>query len=80
MKNMISTVMGARYGYRFLPVDRNNQKSTSERNGIKRMKKSLRNGGKFNSSRIIYLHTLDEKKVCQLLENINTKMESYGIH
>jgi len=40
-------VMGAQYGFGFMPIDHNVfQKSKSERKGIKRMKKKAINKGK----------------------------------
>ena len=74
-----ASLLGAKYGYRFMPVNRSHRKSQSERNGIKRMKKHVRNKGKLNSKRIILLQSLDEKKVMQLAENMNRKMADYGI-
>lgn len=69
MSNVKNIILGARYGYRFMTVNKSH-KSESEKKGLKRMKKFVRNKGKFNAKRIVFVHTVDEAKVGILLTNI----------
>jgi len=55
-------MLSAKYGYRFLPVNRITH-SEKERKALKRMKKYVTNNSPFNSKNIIRLHTLDEHKL-----------------
>lgn len=70
-KNTARTaVISAHYGYRFLETNATRIVSESERNGIKRMKKKVRNTGPLNSSRIVRIHSLEEPKVIRVIQNL----------
>ena len=72
--NVHSIMLSAKYGYRFLPVQRQVKKSDKERKAIKRMKKYVWNKGKFNISRMIYCHTSDVNKVQIVLKNLHNNI------
>ena len=70
-KNSAKTaVISAHYGYNFLETSATRVVSESERKGIKRMKKRVRNDGPFNESRIVRIHTLDEPKALRVIGNL----------
>ena len=62
--------ISAHYGYRFLETHATRIVSESERKGIKRMKKLVRNNGSFNESRIVRIQSLDENKVIRVIQNL----------
>jgi hypothetical protein len=66
----ISANISAHYGYNFLETSATRVVSDSERKGIKRMKKLVRNNGSFNESRIIRIHSLEEPKVIRVVQNL----------
>jgi hypothetical protein len=65
-----SAVISAHYGYNLLNTNATRVVSVSERKGIKRMKKKVRNNGSFNESKIIRIHSLDEDKVLRVISNL----------
>jgi hypothetical protein len=65
-----SAVMSAHYGYNFLDSHPTRIVSDSERKGIKRMSKHIRNTGPLNESRIIRIHSLDEPKILRVISNL----------
>jgi len=65
-----SAVLSAHYGYNFMDTHATRVVSDSERKGIKRMKKLVRNKGKFNETRIIRIQSLDEDKVVRVIRNL----------
>jgi hypothetical protein len=65
-----SAVVSAHYGYNFLGSNTTRLVSDSERKGIKRMSKHVRNTGPLNESRIIRIHTLDEPKALRVIGNL----------
>lgn len=66
----ITANLSAHYGFNFLNTRATRTVSDSERKGIKRMKKRVNNGGKFNESRIIRIHSSDENKVIRVIQNL----------
>lgn len=70
-KNRAQTaVISAHYGYNFLDTHATRVVSDSERKGIKRMKRRVRNIGSLNESRIVLIKSLDENKVVRVISNL----------
>jgi hypothetical protein len=66
----VTAVISAHYGYNFLDTHATRQVSESERKGIKRMKKRVRNTGALTEARIIRVFTLDEAKALRVIGNL----------
>jgi hypothetical protein len=66
----ITANISTHYGYNFLDTHATRVVSDSERKGIKRMKKRVRNNGSFNESRIIRIQSLDKNKVIRVIQNL----------
>lgn len=65
--SVISTMLSAKYGYRFLDNNATRVVSDSEKKGIKRMKRYISNKGPLNESRIVRIHSLDENKCLRVI-------------
>lgn len=65
-----TAVISAHYGYNFLDTHATRIVSDSERKGIKRMKRRVRNIGSLNESRIVLIKSLDENKVVRVISNL----------
>lgn len=66
----MTAVISAHYGYNFLDTHATRIVSESERQGIKRMKRRVRNNGSLNEKRIIRIFTLDELKALRVMKNL----------
>ena len=65
-----TAVLSAHYGYNFLDTHATRQVSESEKKGIKRMKRRVRNNGPFNETRIVRIFTIDELKALRVMRNL----------
>jgi hypothetical protein len=63
-------ILNAHYGFGFINSNATRSVSESEKEGIKRMRKKVKNTGSLNESRIIRIHSLDESKVVRIVKHL----------